>query len=186
MDNKFRKALKLFLVFFKIGAFTFGGGYAMIPLIQKEACNKKKWISEQDIFEIIAIAESTPGPIAINSATFIGYKVAGTLGSVFATLGVVTPSFIIILLISYVLRQFESIKAVRYAFSGIRAGVLALIIKALISMYKQCPKDIFSYILAGAAFVVSAFFEINALYIILSCAVLGLSYSLVMQRRAKK
>ncbi len=186
MDNKFRKALKLFLVFFKIGAFTFGGGYAMIPLIQKEACDKKKWISEQDIFEIIAIAESTPGPIAINSATFIGYKVAGTLGSVFATLGVVTPSFIIILLISYVLRQFESIKAVRYAFSGIRAGVLALIIKALISMYKQCPKDIFSYILAGAAFVVSAFFEINALYIILSCAVLGLSYSLVMQRRAKK
>lgn len=158
----------------------------MIPLIQKEACNKKKWISEQDIFEIIAIAESTPGPIAINSATFIGYKVAGTLGSVFATLGVVTPSFIIILLISYILRQFESIKAVRYAFSGIRAGVLALIIKALISMYKQCPKDIFSYILAGAAFVVSAFFEINALYIILSCAVLGLSYSLVMQRRAKK
>ena len=186
MDNKFRKALKLFLVFFKIGAFSFGGGYAMIPLIQKEACDKKKWISEQDIFEIIAIAESTPGPIAINSATFIGYKVAGTLGSVFATLGVVTPSFIIILLISYVLRQFESIKAVRYAFSGIRAGVLALIIKALISMYKQCPKDIFSYILAGAAFVVSAFFEINALYIILSCAVLGLSYSLVMQRRAKK
>ncbi len=186
MDNKFRKALKLFLVFFKIGAFTFGGGYAMISLIQKEACDKKKWISEQDIFEIIAIAESTPGPIAINSATFIGYKVAGTLGSVFATLGVVTPSFIIILLISYVLRQFESIKAVRYAFSGIRAGVLALIIKALISMYKQCPKDIFSYILAGAAFVVSAFFEINALYIILSCAVLGLSYSLVMQRRAKK
>ena len=186
MDNKFRKALKLFLVFFKIGAFTFGGGYAMISLIQKEACDKKKWISEQDIFEIIAIAESTPGPIAINSATFIGYKVAGTLGSVFATLGVVTPSFIIILLISYVLRQFESIKAVRYAFSGIRAGVLALIIKALISVYKQCPKDIFSYILAGAAFVVSAFFEINALYIILSCAVLGLSYSLVMQRRAKK
>ena len=186
MDNKFRKALKLFLVFFKIGAFTFGGGYAMISLIQKEACDKKKWISEQDIFEIIAIAESTPGPIAINSATFIRYKVAGTLGSVFATLGVVTPSFIIILLISYVLRQFESIKAVRYAFSGIRAGVLALIIKALISMYKQCPKDIFSYILAGAAFVVSAFFEINALYIILSCAVLGLSYSLVMQRRAKK
>ena len=115
----------------------------MISLIQKEACDKKKWISEQDIFEIIAIAESTPGPIAINSATFIGYKVAGTLGSVFATLGVVTPSFIIILLISYVLRQFESIKAVRYAFSGIRAGVLALIIKALISMYKQCPKDIF-------------------------------------------
>ena len=158
----------------------------MISLIQKEACDKKKWISEQDIFEIIAIAESTPGPIAINSATFIGYKVAGTLGSVFATLGVVTPSFIIILLISYVLRQFESIKAVRYAFSGIRAGVLALIIKALISMYKQCPKDIFSYILAGAAFVVSAFFEINALYIILSCAVLGLSYSLVMQRRTKK
>ena len=95
MDNKFRKALKLFLVFFKIGAFTFGGGYAMIPLIQKEACDKKKWISEQDIFEIIAIAESTPGPIAINSATFIGYKVAG-IRTFFETFGLFCVEIILI------------------------------------------------------------------------------------------
>ena len=95
-----QKLWKVFATFFKIGAFTFGGGYAMIPLIQNEAVEKNKWITDDDILEIIAIAESTPGPIAINSATFVGYRAAGVLGSVCATLGVVLPSFVIILLLS--------------------------------------------------------------------------------------
>ena len=125
--NKFSKALQLFLTFLKIGAFTFGGGYAMIPIIQKEIVEKRKWITDDDILEIIAIAESTPGPIAINSATFVGYRVAGFFGAFFSTLGVVLPSFVIILLISFVLREFQHIKAVQYAFNGIRAGVLALL-----------------------------------------------------------
>ena len=93
--NKAKDLLTLFLTFFKIGAFTFGGGYAMIPLIQKEAVEKHKWISDEDILDIIAIAESTPGPIAINSATFMGYRVAGVLGSAAATFGTVLPSFLI-------------------------------------------------------------------------------------------
>ena len=132
-----KNILSLFLTFLKIGAFTFGGGYAMIPLIQKEVAEKKKWISDEDILDIIAIAESTPGPIAINSATFIGSKVAGVLGSAAATLGVVLPSFVIIAAISLVLAEFQDIKAVQYAFFGIRAGVLALIIKAFFTMFKQ-------------------------------------------------
>ncbi|MBQ1988903.1 MAG: chromate transporter, partial [Clostridia bacterium] len=102
MNDKLKKALQLFLTFFKIGAFTFGGGYAMIPLIQKEVVEEKKWITDDDILEIIAIAESTPGPIAINSATFVGYRVCGFWGSFFSTLGVVLPSFVIILIISFV------------------------------------------------------------------------------------
>ena len=117
------KTLQVFLTFFKIGAFTFGGGYAMIPLIEKETVEKKKWITDDDVLEIITIAESTPGPIAINAATFVGYRVCGFWGALTATLGVVIPSFGIILAISILIKQFRDIKAVQYAFNGIRAGV---------------------------------------------------------------
>ncbi|MBE7057048.1 MAG: chromate transporter [Ruminococcaceae bacterium] len=180
-----RKVLQLFLVFFKIGAFTFGGGYAMIPLIQKEVVDNKKWITDDDILEIIAIAESTPGPIAINSATFVGYRTCGFFGAFFATLGVVLPSFVVILLISFVLREFQNLKAVKYAFNGIRAGVLALLIKALWGMYKKCPKGWVSYVIIGTAFVVVAFLKINVLYVIIGCAAFGLVTSLVAERRSR-
>ena len=113
MKHSLKDLWKIFAAFFKIGAFTFGGGLAMIPLIQKEAVEKQKWITDDDILEIIAIAESTPGPIAINSATFVGYRAAGILGSACATLGVVLPSFVLILLLSFVLRQFQELEAVR-------------------------------------------------------------------------
>ncbi|MBQ8868811.1 MAG: chromate transporter [Oscillospiraceae bacterium] len=181
-----RRALILFATFFKIGAFTFGGGYAMIPLIQKEVVENKKWISDSDILDIIAIAESTPGPIAINSATFVGYKVAGVFGSFCATLGVVLPSFVVISIISVVLREFSSLAAVQFAFRGIRAGVLALILKALISMYKQCPKGAVSYVLMALAFVFAAFTEINVIFVLIGCAVFGLITSLTAARRAEK
>ena len=141
------KTLSLFLTFMKIGLFTFGGGYAMIPLIQRETVENKKWISDEDILEIVAIAESTPGPIAINAATFIGYRVAGFLGALAATLGVVLPSFAIITVVSFVLTEFQNVRWIQYAFNGIRAGVLALIVKALWSMYKQSPKGIFAYLI---------------------------------------
>lgn len=176
---------KIFLSFLKIGAFTFGGGYAMIPLIQKEVVEKEKWITDEEILEIIAIAESTPGPIAVNAATFIGYKTAGFSGAFFATLGVILPSFLIIAAVSYVLRQFESIKAVQYAFQGIRAGVLALIVKALVSMYKQCPRNRFSYAIAIIAFLSVAVFQKNVLIVIILCAIIGLAYSIMAERRKK-
>ena len=135
------KKLQLFWTFARIGAFTFGGGYAMIPLIQKETAEKRGWVSQEEILDVVAIAESTPGPIAINAATFIGYKTAGPLGAVCATLGVVLPSFLIIAGLSLLLQQFQSLRPVRYAFFGIRAGVLALVLRALVSMDKQCPKN---------------------------------------------
>ncbi len=176
----------LFWTFFKIGAFTFGGGYAMIPLVQREVAENHKWLDDEDIMSVIAISESTPGPIAINMSTFVGYRTAGVLGSTLATLGVVLPSFIIILLVSGVLREFYHLDAVRYAFEGIRAGVLALIFKALWSLYKKCPHNLISYILMAAAFVVVAFFDVSALIIIIGCALCGLISSLVLARREKK
>ena len=108
--KNFSKLWRIFLSFFKIGAFTFGGGYAMIPLIQKEAVETRKWVTDEDILEIVAIAESTPGPIAINAATFVGYRASGVIGAVFATMGVVLPSFAIIFAISYVLQEFQDIQ----------------------------------------------------------------------------
>lgn len=185
MKEKLKNALTLFLTFLKIGAFTFGGGYAMIPIIEKEIVDKHHWINSEDILDIFAISESTPGPIAINSATFIGYKIAGVFGSFCATFGVVLPSFVIISVISLVLREFSDIKAVQYAFNGIRAGVLALIIKALVSMYKKVPKGLFSYILMGASFVIAAFTDINVIFVIIGCAVAGLVNSFIIKRRAK-
>jgi len=180
------KLLQLFWTFFKIGAFTFGGGYAMIPLISKEVVENKKWVTDDDILEIVAIAESTPGPIAINAATFIGYRIAGVVGAFLATLGVVLPSFVIILIISYVLREFSHIKAVQYAFNGIRAGVLALLIKALWTMYKKCPKGVVSYIVIGGSFILTAFLDVQVLFVIIGCAVFGLVSSLFIARRADK
>lgn len=177
---------KLFCIFFKIGAFTFGGGYAMIPLIQREVVENHKWITDEDILDIIAIAESTPGPIAINSATFVGYKIAGFWGAAAATFGVVLPSFVIISIISFILDKFQEVRAVKYAFFGIRAGVLALLIKALWNMYVKCPKGTLSYILMTLSFIAAAFTDISVLWIILACAATGIVLSLIHERRENK
>ena len=186
MNDKIKTICKLFITFLKIGAFTFGGGYAMIPLITKETVEKRKWISDGDILEIVAIAESTPGPIAINAATFVGYRICGFAGALSATLGVILPSFVIILGISFVLKKFQSIKAVQYAFNGIRAGVLALIIKALLSMYRQCPKNAAAYIIIAAAFILTAFLNVNVFIVIAGCALFGLISSFAAARRVEK
>ena len=186
MKRPYSELWKIFLSFFKIGAFTFGGGYAMIPLIQKEAAEKRGWITDGDILEIVAIAESTPGPIAINAATFVGYRTCGVLGAVCATLGVVLPSFCIILAISYVLREFQQLKAVQYAFNGIRAGVLALLIKALWTMYKKNTKNWAAYVVMAGSFIAAAFLKVSVLLVIICCAVFGLVTSYMMERRAAK
>ena len=180
-----KKTGELFLTFLRIGAFTFGGGYAMIPLIQKEVVEKKKWMRDRDILEVIAIAESTPGPIAINSATYIGYRTCGFFGAFCATLGVVLPSFLIILAIASVLRRFQDNRIVQNAFFGIRAGVLALIVRALWMMFKQCPKDLLSCVLMGAAWLAAAFLRVPVLAVILGCALIGLISSFLMKRRVK-
>ena len=186
MKYDYKRLWSLFITFFKIGAFTFGGGYAMIPLIQKEAVEKNGWVTDDDILEIIAIAESTPGPIAINSATFVGYRTCGVLGAACATFGVVLPSFLIILAISYVLQAFQELKAVQYAFNGIRAGVLALLFKALWGMYKKSPKGWAAYVIMAVAFVLTAILKVNVLFVILFCAVFGLVTAMLAERRVKE
>ncbi len=179
------KLLQLFSVFFKIGAFTFGGGYAMIPLMQRETVEKKHWISDEDILEVVAIAESTPGPIAINASTFIGYKVAGFWGSLVATTATILPSFIIILTISFLLQEFQDFQPVAYAFSGIRAGVLALLIKALYNMYKKMPKNTLAYLIAIGSFLAAGIFSVKVLLVIIACGLLGLIFGLIAERGQK-
>lgn len=174
MGNK--KWFQLFLTFLKIGAFTFGGGYAMIPLIQKETVENNKWITEKDVADVIAIAETTPGPIAINAATFVGYKVDGLKGALAATAGVVLPSFFIILIIAQIFREYMGYEIVKNAFWGVRIAVIALMGKAFISMFKQCPKNAVSYGIAIVSFVIVGFFNINALYVIIIAAFIGIVY----------
>ena len=132
--------LNLFLTFAKIGLFTFGGGYAMISLIENQCVERKKWLTHDEMMNITVIAESTPGPIAINCATFVGYKQAGLLGSLIATLGIVLPSFIIIYVISMFLNQFLEILWIANAFKGIKIAVGLLILDAAITMIRKMQK----------------------------------------------
>ncbi len=132
--------LNLFLTFAKIGLFTFGGGYAMISLIENQCVERKKWITHDEMMNITVIAESTPGPIAINCATFVGYKQAGLLGSLIATLGIVLPSFLIIFAISMFLNQFLEITWIANAFKGIKIAVGLLILDAAITMIRKMQK----------------------------------------------
>ncbi len=186
MKQKFKLYLQLFLTFIKIGAVTFGGGYAMIPIIENEISVKKKWIGGDELLEVVAISETTPGPIAICAATFIGYRLGGIPGAFCATFGVVLPSFLIIYLISLFLRAFEQLEIIRYAFFGIRAGVLALLIKAVISMYQKCPKNLVAYLIMAASFAAVAFFSANVIIVILSAAVIGIAATLIAEKAGKK
>lgn len=183
MKEKLKTLFSLFITFFKIGLFTFGGGYAMIPLIEREVVTRKRWISSETLLETIAIAESTPGPIAINMATFIGSEKAGALGAAAATVGVVMPSFLIILVISLFLEDFKKLKVVSYAFRGIRAAVLALIIKAVFTLGKKTSWGVFSAICFAASFLLVAFLKVNAFFIIIGAALLGILYSVILRRK---
>lgn len=145
--KRLKTLLTLFITLFKIGLFTFGGGYAMIAVIERDVVEKKKWLNHEEYMDIIAIAESSPGPIAINIATFVGYKVERVLGSIFATIGVVLPSFLVIFAISFFFKQFVALEYVGYAFKGIQACVGFIILSAGIKMLKKLKKDTFSYVL---------------------------------------
>ena len=146
-ENRFKLILLLFLTFLKVGAFTFGGGYAMIPIIQKEVVEKRKWVNNNDILDILAISESTPGPIAVNAATYIGFRVAGFWGSFFATLGLSIPSFVIIFVISYFYKTFMSWTIVQAAFKGLSIGVIILLFMAVGKLKKAVPDNWLSIVL---------------------------------------
>ena len=145
--KKTKEYLSLFLTMLKIGLFTFGGGYAMIALLENEFVAKKKWIEKDEFLDVAAIAESTPGPIAINAATYIGFKNAGIVGSIIATLGICIPSFVIIYAISLFFDAFLSLTLVAYAFKGIQICVVYLILSAGLKMLKQMKKTGFNIII---------------------------------------
>lgn len=170
-----RKSLKLFLVFFRIGAFTFGGGYAMIPYIEREIVEKNNWIKSEDIIDIFAIVQSVPGVIAVNSSTFVGYRVAGLTGAAAATLGVVLPSYIIISVIALFLYNFKSYPFVNEAFYGIQAGVAALMTHVVFKLGKSGVKNALGYALAAAAFLALTVFGAPAIPVLIAAGVIGLT-----------
>ena len=158
--KKAKGYLSLFLTMLKIGLFTFGGGYAMIALLENEFVAKKKWIEKDEFLDVAAIAESTPGPIAINAATYIGYKNAGVVGSVIATLGICIPSFGIIYAISLFFDAFLSLTLVAYAFKGIQICVVYLILSAGLKMLKQMKKTTFNMIIISITIICMVIFSL--------------------------
>lgn len=189
--SKIRAAIELFLSYFKIGLFTFGGGYAMIALIEREFVTRKGWINEVELYEIIAIAESTPGPIAINCATFVGYKIMRFWGSLIATIAVCIPSFAIIYLISVFYDAFMSLTVVSYAFEGIKVGIALMITTAGINMMKKAKKNAFAigvFALSFAAAVCIDIFNLSfsTIYLLLIGAALGVILQIVRDAVGKK
>ncbi len=182
----------LFITFLKIGLFTFGGGYAMIANIREVVVEKKKWLTEDELLSVIAIAESTPGPIAINLATYVGYKKKGVLGSACATAGVVIPSLVIIYIISLFFDAFLQNKYVGYAFVGIKSAVAFLIIKAGVDMLKKLEKKLFPRATFAAVFIILAVLELlcidfGSIYLIMIGGAVGIAaYSLPCKREGKK
>lgn len=154
--------MELLLCFMKIGMFTFGGGYAMIAMIEDQCVEKKGWITHEDMMNVTVIAESTPGPIAINCATFVGYQQAGMIGALAATLGIVLPSFAIIYAVSVLFEHFLEIRIIAHAFGGIRIAVGILIADAALTMIKKMKKKVFPCAIMAGAFVTMFFGQLLA------------------------
>ncbi len=171
-----KELFNLFFVFARIGGFTFGGGYAMLPMIQKEIVENKRWATEEEIMNYYAVGQCTPGVIAVNTATFIGYKLRGIWGAIFATLGVIAPSIVIITIIAAFISNFTHIPAVQHALAGINVVVSVLVLNAVIGLWKKGVKNLFGVILFAVAFLVSVFFEISPIYTIAISIVCGILY----------
>lgn len=185
--SKIKNDLLLFYNFLKIGAFTFGGGLAMIPLVSRIVVEKYHWMTEEEMVDMIAISESTPGVIAVNLATYVGYKLNKFFGALFATLGVVLPSFLIICLISFFYEKFIQIEVVSWAFMGIKACVAILILNAGIKLIKNVKKNVFSIIVLLIAFMLCLFVSaISTVYIILGGLVIGVGYYSIQELIIKK
>jgi len=182
IEKQGHKLKTLFLTFFKIGLFTFGGGYAMIPLIEYEIVERNKWIESKELLDVFSIAQATPGVIAVNTATFVGYKVAGFWGALLATLGIILPSFMIISIISLFYVQFKNLEWVVYTFKGIRVGVIVLILGALINLGKKGEYGPLTILLLILSFLLASFSGINIIFLILSGALIGIVYQVIMKK----
>jgi len=172
-EDNFKKYISLFKAFFKIGLFTFGGGLAMLPIMQQACVDEHKWISEEDMLDCIAVSQSLPGPIAVNAATFVGRKVGGKLGVISAVLGTILPSYIVIILLVSVLEQFREIEAVQGALLGIKASTVGLILFAAYKNWKKVVKSAYSFVIAVLAFVSIIFLNFDAIYVIIAASLIG-------------
>lgn len=175
--------IKLFLIFCKIGLFTFGGGYAMYPVIKGELIDKRGWITEEELMDYYAIGQCTPGIIAVNVATFVGKKLKGFFGAVFATLGVVFPSVVIITVIAAFINNFADLWYVQSAFSGIRVAVIVLILNTIISMWKKNIRNVFDYVVFLLALALSFFNILSSVFVVVLSAVAGIVYTLIKSKK---
>lgn len=171
-----KKYFEMFICFFKIGTFTIGGGYAMLPLIEKEVVDKKKWIEKQEYLDMLALAQSSPGPVAVNTSVFVGYKIAGIPGVVTTTLGSVLPSFIIILVVASIFVGIKDSLIVQRMFKGIRPAVVALIAAPVINMSKNAKINRKSIIIPISVALIVAFAKVTPVIIIIIAAIGGIYY----------
>ena len=174
-----KELLTLFLTFAKVGVMTFGGGYAMLPILQREIVENKGWATDEELTDYFAIGQCTPGVIAVNTATFIGQKLYGTLGGIVATLGVVFPSVLIISVIAGILTNFADIPAVQHAFAGIRVCVCVLIFNAVTKLWKKAVTDKASLVLCLLVFVLSVFLDLSPVLFVVLCAAAGIFFTKV-------
>ena len=169
--------LKLFTAFARVGVLTFGGGYAMIPMLEREIVVRHGWATSEELMDYYAVGQCTPGVIAVNTATFIGYKIAGNIGGVMATLGVVFPSFVIITVIAGIIQNFADIPAVRSAFAAIRVCVCVLIFNSVLKLWNSAVKDKAALVLCLLVFVLSMFFNISPIVFVVFCAAAGILFT---------
>lgn len=174
--------IQLFLIFARIGGFTFGGGYAMLPMLQREVVENKKWATQEELMDYYAIGQCTPGIIAVNVATFIGYKEKGFFGAVFATLGVITPSVIIVGIIAMFVSNFQQFEIVQHAFAGIRAAVVALIAASVINLAKKSVFDLVTGIIFAVVTLMSFLTDISPIIFVVVSGIFGLSAKLIKAR----
>lgn len=172
-----KKFITLFLAFARVGVMTFGGGYAMIPILEREIVDKQGWASSEELMDYYAVGQCTPGVIAVNTATFIGQKLYGTLGGIVATLGVVFPSLVIICIIAGILTNFADIPAVQHAFAGIRVCVCVLIFNAVTKLWKKAVTDKVSLVLCLLVFVLSVFLDLSPVLFVVLCAAAGIFFT---------
>ena len=172
-----KELLDLFLTFARIGGLTFGGGYAMLPMLQREVVERRGWATEEELMDYYAIGQCTPGIIAVNTATFIGNKNRGVIGGIAATLGVVFPSFVIITVIAGIIQNFADIPAVRSAFAAIRVCVCVLIFNSVLKLWNSAVKDKAALVLCLLVFVLSIFFNISPIVFVVFCAAAGILFT---------
>ncbi len=169
-----RELVELFITFAKVGVMTFGGGYAMLPILQREVCENKKWATDAEIMDYYAIGQCTPGIIAVNTATFIGNKRKGTVGGIIATLGMVFPSLVIITLIAAVINNFADLAWVQNAFAGIRVCVCVFILNAVVKLWKSAVIDIWTVIIFTLVFLGAVFLNVSPVIYVIAAAIAGI------------